>query len=114
MAVPPETFVSIFLALLALATHAICIGREGFKEIKPRALSLSPSLHALSNPGAGDLVVVWGPGGQQNAANRPEKGGLGEDRGRSMGNHHPLTSLLNGVLPVLHPLCVRTGSQSRE
>ena len=41
---------------------------------------LNPHLHALSDTGAGDLVAVWGPGGQRDTVNRPEKGGPGEDR----------------------------------
>ena len=39
----------------------------------------APPLHALSDPGAGDLVVVSGPGGQRDTANRTEKGGPGVD-----------------------------------
>ena len=32
-------------------------------------------LHTLPDPGAGDLVVVLGPGGQRGTANKPEKEG---------------------------------------
>ena len=36
--------------------------------------TISPRLHALPDPGAGNLGAVWGPSGPYDIANRPEKG----------------------------------------
>ena len=57
-----EKILRIFLVLLAPANHAFCIGREGFKEIKPCALTpscfsqLKSDIPILPPLGAGDTV----------------------------------------------------------
>ena len=71
-------------------------------------------LHALLDPGAGDLVVVWGPGGQRDTVNRLEKGGSRSGPRRWMGTHPPSYTISSEALPVPHPPCVPAGSQSRK
>ena len=76
---------------------------------------VSPHLHALSDPGAGDLVVVWGPGGQWDTANRPEKGDPGEGREVPWGPtpHHPRCSMRRYQFPtpLVSPVRLRAGKQ---
>ena len=77
-------------------------------------MSPPPSLHALSDPGAGDLVVVWGPGGQRDTANRPEKGGPGVDPDVPLGSHphwpRYLTRRYQFPTPLVSALGLRVGS----
>ena len=58
----------------ALHSFSTCYGVVNLKLLcdAPR------DLHALSDPRAGGLVVVWGPGEQRDTVNRPENGGPGE------------------------------------
>ena len=75
---------------------------------------LPSHLHALLDPWVGDLVVVWGPGGQRDTATIPEKGGpgLGQDDGWVPNPHHTRFHLRHCQFstPFVFLLGLRVGS----
>ena len=59
--------------------HHMCLVPTGGRLQRTLCGDPRSHLHALSDPGAGDLVVVWGPVGHRDTANRPEQRGPGGD-----------------------------------